>query len=939
MTSTTQPMQPLFKREHTVAYGGLITPNESMSTAGLSTLHKSHHGLMISQELDEGYQTQVPDRRLRSNSPSLLSTQINSRTPHLPGVNMASQVPGASLQIVGEQVNLLVDAIEQLRKLGIREIDTELPELVLIGDQSAGKSSLMSAIAEINLPKNMGMCTRCPANIKTSPADTWSCTVSLQEYYHFSNDARRVPTKANLFPPWKENEEQGLVITHFKTVSDKTELEEVLRWAQIALLNPSQDYHAFIPGSGTIAQNGLKMGHKHEADFSPNIVAIEIAGPRLPALSFYDLPGIFLSAATVEEQYLVKVFENLAEKYIKRENALIILAITMASDPGLSRTKAIIDHHRAGKRTIGVLTKPDRLQKGQMHQDFDAILKGTERPLARGYFVTKQPGPDFVPRGDYHAQAREEETAFFDSDPLWCGEWHAYRDRCGTAAIQTYLSQEFARLIAQSMPSIDGKIQAETQLVDAKLAKLPELPNDNVQHVVRQCLQGFSDGVRRILEGGPASNEFLSDWTQLSLDFAEAIQLMKPMFTVTDSSDSILPDVISIDDESDGSSSRNLSSPRSQFAKRPIENPFTPQAKRQSLDPHSRGYANPNYSRPKNEDESPTQLHRRSNGKRITLFHQYHNAGKRFMTIAEVKSVISKHRRPGHPGIVTDAAREEICLTSLWPWNGPLKTLSDATFQMLRSAVLRVMDRTIGHYKQTDMFQLSKRKILEFLAQHQADQRRALDAIYELETYKLFTLNEPAFLKYQEEELKLLQAKRRENRVRCYIQRQAFLSKKTLTDASKLQLEKTTTDDELGLDPFRLEIETAAYVRGYYKTAGYRFADNLCQSILGNLLKTIQKEIPFLLENYFQLNNGDSESKCRNLMVEDHGEAEQRTALQEQKNKLNRAADRLAKLVQELRVSSRDMDIDPLYVDEEDAMHSDGSQTGDFPTPSITVRS
>lgn len=94
MTSTTQPMQPLFKREHTVTYAGLITPNESMSTAGttfpkqespetsdniegLSTLHKSHHGLMISQELDEGYQTQVPDRRIRSNSRTRSSICLN----------------------------------------------------------------------------------------------------------------------------------------------------------------------------------------------------------------------------------------------------------------------------------------------------------------------------------------------------------------------------------------------------------------------------------------------------------------------------------------------------------------------------------------------------------------------------------------------------------------------------------------------------------------------------------------------------------------------------------------------------------------------------------------------------------------------------------------------------------------------------------------------
>lgn len=359
---------------------------------------------------------------------------------------MPAQAPGASLQIVGEQVNLLVDAIEELRKLGLKEIDTELPELVLIGDQSAGKSSLMGAIAEINLPKNMGMCTRCPANIKTAPANRWSCTVSLHEYYHFSNDARRASTKAQRFPPWRDNEE--LIIRPFKTVSDKSELEEVLLWAQIALLNPSQDYHAFVPGTGAIAQNGFRQGHKHEADFSPNIVAIEISGPCLPALSFYDLPGLFVSAATKEEQYLVKVFENLALKYVNHENALIILAMTMANDPGLSTASAMLEKNRARRRTIGVLTMPDRLQKGPAHQDFDAILKGTKHPLPRGYFVTKQPGPDFVPHGDYHAQAREEETAFFDSDPLWQGEWSAYRHRFGTAAIQGYLSQEFARLIA-----------------------------------------------------------------------------------------------------------------------------------------------------------------------------------------------------------------------------------------------------------------------------------------------------------------------------------------------------------------------------------------------------------------------------------------------------------------------------------------------------------
>jgi hypothetical protein len=343
---------------------------------------------------------------------------------------------------------MLVDAIEELRQLGLKQIDTKLPELVLVGDQSAGKSTLMGAIAEINLPKNKGMCTRCPANIKTSPAPNWSCKVSLHEYYSYTSDTRRVPTKSQPFPPWKENEDHALVINHFKTTSDKAELEDILRWAQVALLNPSQDFKSFIPGSGHQTQVPLRHDQKHEADFSPNLVAIEISGPGLPALSFYDLPGIFVSAATKEEQYLVKVFENLATKYIKHERALIICAITMQNDPGLSRTSAIIDLQKAGDRCIGVLTMPDRLQEGAMHMDYDAILRGKAHVFPKGYFITKQPGPDFRQhQEDYHAQARHEEEHFFDTDSRWTGSWREFRHKCGTTAIQQYLSQEFAQQI------------------------------------------------------------------------------------------------------------------------------------------------------------------------------------------------------------------------------------------------------------------------------------------------------------------------------------------------------------------------------------------------------------------------------------------------------------------------------------------------------------
>lgn len=89
---------------------------------------------------------------------------------------------------------------------------------------------------------------------------------------------------------------------------------------------------------------------------------------------------------------MIKTFENLATKYIKHENALVICAITMANDPGVSTTSNIIKKSKAEKRTISVLTMPDRLQQGKAHDDYDAIFHGKKYILPRGYFVTKQPG-------------------------------------------------------------------------------------------------------------------------------------------------------------------------------------------------------------------------------------------------------------------------------------------------------------------------------------------------------------------------------------------------------------------------------------------------------------------------------------------------------------------------------------------------------------------
>jgi Dynamin family len=52
-----------------------------------------------------------------------------------------------------------LDKIDKLRDLGVGDF-VALPQLVVVGDQSSGKSSVLEAILELPFPRDSGLCTR-----------------------------------------------------------------------------------------------------------------------------------------------------------------------------------------------------------------------------------------------------------------------------------------------------------------------------------------------------------------------------------------------------------------------------------------------------------------------------------------------------------------------------------------------------------------------------------------------------------------------------------------------------------------------------------------------------------------------------------------------------------------------------------------------------------
>lgn len=343
--------------------------------------------------------------------------------------------------MLGKNLVKYVKTLGELQAIGVSH-ELQAPELVLVGDQSAGKSSLMSSLADVRLPQSEGTCTRCPTHIRSSRSHTWECRVSLQSDYTCGNPADR----SHHLSPWVP---LGMRQTqHFRTIYDASELTETLRWAQIAILNDGEPYEQYIPGSGhtalesSIAVEMLRV----RAKFSPNLVALEIKGPDVPELNYYDLPGIFLSAAHAEDQYLVRVVENLAKEYIKRQNAIILWAVPMNADPETSRTFSLINDCNATDRTIGVMTKADLLPAGGHHQ-WVQMLRGLRHRVEIGYFITSSSRE----ASDLQEQLKWEERLFFDdATTLWpTVEFAEFRDRCGILKLAHFLEGKLGREFQQ----------------------------------------------------------------------------------------------------------------------------------------------------------------------------------------------------------------------------------------------------------------------------------------------------------------------------------------------------------------------------------------------------------------------------------------------------------------------------------------------------------
>ncbi|CAF1044035.1 unnamed protein product [Adineta steineri] len=100
-------------------------------------------------------------------------TSENYEANSSPSVSNYNPIAMINKEINGEDCRQLLMKVDTMREI-LRMEKISLPQIVVVGDQSVGKSSILEAISSIELPRAQNICTRCPLELrmKSAPSDS-----------------------------------------------------------------------------------------------------------------------------------------------------------------------------------------------------------------------------------------------------------------------------------------------------------------------------------------------------------------------------------------------------------------------------------------------------------------------------------------------------------------------------------------------------------------------------------------------------------------------------------------------------------------------------------------------------------------------------------------------------------------------------------------------
>ncbi|KAI1414948.1 dynamin family protein [Hypoxylon sp. FL1857] len=343
---------------------------------------------------------------------------------------------------------VLLNKIDELRRLSVSSM-VPLPQLVVVGDQSVGKSSVLESLTGFPFPRAVSLCTRYATEIICRRGDMGSVVASIRPAV--GSSAKRIAKLQN-----------------FKLVLDRKKgFQDVFHQASIAMGVRSGLDSASAPA------------------FSEDVLRIEITGPTEEHLTIIDVPGIIeVPTPGVTE-----------ESDIPLVNILAVVPCThdVATQQILKRA-AEVDPD--GKRTLGVLTKPDLLKEMATKDAVVDLVKGNRKDLQLGYFVIRNRGADDITSNQ--AQRNSMERSFFKEAP-----WNQLDEsRLGIDSLRLRLRELLMERTKHDFPLVKREVGARLKEKKQRLKNMgqPRMSTDQQRMYLGRVAAQFSDIGRYALD-------------------------------------------------------------------------------------------------------------------------------------------------------------------------------------------------------------------------------------------------------------------------------------------------------------------------------------------------------------------------------------------------------------------------------------------------------
>ncbi|KAH7303100.1 P-loop containing nucleoside triphosphate hydrolase protein [Stachybotrys elegans] len=228
--------------------------------------------------------------------------------------------PGAMLMPSNAEDSLILEAMDKLRDLGIdRQYD--LPQIIVCGSQSAGKSSVLESLVQIPFPRDENTCTKYVTKVTIVPSPISSVKVRIQ-------------------PSPERPEDEKIRLRSFSEEDD------------------SEHYAEKLEGFMTQANDEIFTSSAEHKLITKDVLLITVTGPGNRHLQVLDLPGLI--AFDQRESGNEHMIETMVTHYMAMKQSMILAVIKGSEDLNNQKVlKLCKKYDPKGHRTLGVITRPD----------------------------------------------------------------------------------------------------------------------------------------------------------------------------------------------------------------------------------------------------------------------------------------------------------------------------------------------------------------------------------------------------------------------------------------------------------------------------------------------------------------------------------------------------------------------------------------------------